>query len=112
MQVVDHRSSDYAYPIVADPNYSGDCGVVTCTIRFNRAWTRNVRDGAGLSGIAAGVAAAFYLPVTPLAALLAAHAIFAGRYYENGNCYGFRYSPITGTFGIPVQVTHGTHNCA
>ena len=110
-------TSDVAYPVVADPWIQADCGIVTCTVRFDRATTRNIRDGAGLGGIASGVVAVFsggiLVPAaTVIGAFLGANGIIAGRYYENGNCFGIKVVP-GGAINPwwPTRVTRNTYNC-
>lgn len=106
-----------SYPIVADPWIQGDCGIVTCTVRFDRATTRNIRDGANLGAIAGGVVTIFsggiVLPVAGvITAFLAANSVFAGRYYENGNCFGIKVVPgVVVNPWWPSEVTRNTHNC-
>lgn len=111
-QVVDHGTTGVAYPVVADPKYQGDCGIVTCTARFDRATTRDIRDGANLGAIALGVASLLGggVAAAVIAAVLGTQAVFAGRYYENGNCYGIKRLIASGLF-TPTQVTYGKYNC-
>lgn len=125
VQEIDHIGTDVAYPIVADPWYKGDCGIVTCTISFDRNTTRNIRDGYNLSAIASGVVGAILaltgvgVAVTVLLALVAAKlavdAVFAGRYYENGNCFAYLF-PRVPVFGLasfwPKEIRRGSRNCA
>jgi hypothetical protein len=110
-------TGDVAYPIVADPWIQGDCGIVTCTVRFDRATTRNIRDGSGLTSIAGGIVTIFsggiLLPVVGvISGFLGANAIIAGRYYENGNCFGIKIVPggVVNPWW-PTQVTKNTYNC-
>jgi hypothetical protein len=93
-----------------------DCGWVTCTIRLDRASTRNARDAAWLIS-AAGAFCAFAGPgaavcaaaIIPPAVTL---AVAAGRYYENGNCLGIRFSkPPIPSVAWPTEVKHGSYNC-
>lgn len=113
-------SGDVAFPVVADPWIQADCGIITCTVRFSRATTRNIRDGAALGAIGAGVVAAFSGGLAvPAAALVAAalgvHNIVAGRFYENGNCLGLRFlvqHAAVPAYWYPVQVKRNTYNCS
>ncbi|MDE0572172.1 hypothetical protein ON058_01940 [Demequina sp. B12] len=43
------------FPVTADPAFQGDCGIVTCTIRFDRAYTKRIRDFGGSVGAMVGV---------------------------------------------------------
>lgn len=112
-------SGDISFPVVADPWIQADCGIITCTVRFNRATTRNIRDGVNITAIAAGVATYWSGPAAPavgvLAAVLGINGVFAGRYYENGNCFGIKVVPASiGTVNAwwPTQVTRNTYNCS
>lgn len=123
IQEVDHLRAGIAYPVVADPWYKYDCGIVTCTISFDRATTRNIRDGldlasigTGVAGVLAGLAA---VAVGVLAALIVAKLqvdrVFAARYYENGNCFAYLFprAPIFGLASFwPKQISRGSRNCA
>lgn len=54
-QVVDHRSGDFAYPIVADPKVKFcDFGTAVC-VKFSKKETRKIRDAMFVS-LSAGVA--------------------------------------------------------
>lgn len=110
-------TGDVTYPVVADPWVQADCGTVTCTVRFDRSTTRNVRDGAGYSAIASGVVAALsggiLLPAAAvIGAFLGMNSTTAGRYYENGNCFGIKVVP-GGAINPwwPTQVARNTYNC-
>lgn len=110
-QVVEHGAAGVAYPVVADPKYQGNCGIITCTARFDRATTKDIAKGANLAGIALGVASYFGgVAVLVLAGVLAAQAVYADDYYGNGNCYGIKRLKASGLF-TPTQVTCGTYNC-
>jgi hypothetical protein len=113
-----------AFPIVSDPAFQGDCGIVTCTIRFDRAWTKRIRDFGGDAGLIAGAIATAAASVAgPVGAAVGAAAgvivgvranIFstqAGDFYSNGNCFGVKFPPIV-QLGWGTQVTRGTYNCA
>ncbi|MCG7284807.1 hypothetical protein MHY85_02325 [Cellulomonas sp. ACRRI] len=113
-----------AFPIVSDPSFQGDCGIVTCTIRFDRAWTKKIRDFGGDAGAIAGaIATAATAVAGPVGAAVGAAAgvivgvrahIFstqAGDFYSNGNCFGVKFPPIV-QLGWGTQVTRGTYNCA
>jgi hypothetical protein len=99
------------------PAFQADCGWITCTIRLNRATTRNARDAGwlisaagvfcGFAGPGAAVCAAAIIP--PSVTL----AVFAGRYWEEGNCLGIRFSrPPIPSVAWPVRVKHGSYNCS
>ena len=112
------------YPVVADPKVHFSCGYVTCTIRFNRSATRDIRDGSGIAGGASTMTAAICGALSAGTCVVVAGVIagylwtqqtFAGRYYENGNCYGVKfnlYPPPPATASWPTQVKRGTYNCS
>ena len=111
IQVVDHVAhGNYAYPIVADPTVQYDCGSISCTVRWNRTATRNIRDGSLVGAGITTIAAAFVAPVAIIAGFLAVNGTVAGRYYENGNCFGAKVYPPT--LWYPTQVKRGTYNCS
>ena len=95
----------------------GDCRF-TCTIRIDRAQTRNARDASWIIGAAAGACAIVSAgtlalvcgaSVAPAAVVL---AVAAGRFYENGNCLGIRFLPTPPVSPAwPVEVRKGTYNC-
>lgn len=102
--------------MVADPSVQADCGWVTCTIRLNRAWTRNARDAAWIIGAAAslcafigGVGAAACGAAVAIPAV--AYAVFAGRYYEDGDCLGIRVVKYAPGLSYPVRVKRNSYNC-
>ncbi|MSO86620.1 MAG: hypothetical protein EXQ71_03745 [Acidimicrobiia bacterium] len=110
------------FPVVADPSFQGDCGTVTCTVRLDRAQTKNARDASQLVGAAAticGVLSGGTLAIVCGAAILPASivlATFAGRYYGDGNCLGIRFNkypvpPLVTFVGWPTQVKYGEYNC-
>lgn len=114
IQVID--TSDATFPVVADPWIQGDCGIISCTIRFDRAATRNARDASWIIGAAAGACAVLSsgtlaivcgAAVAPAAVVA---AVAAGRYYENGNCLGIRFY-VLGGVGWPTEVKRNTYNC-
>lgn len=116
VQTVDFDATA-AFPIVADPTFQGDCGIITCTLRLNRASTRNARDAGWLIAAAAGGCAVISAgvgavvcgaAVAPAATLL---AVAAGRYWENGNCLGIKIAVAPGTPSWPTQVKKNTFNC-
>ncbi len=115
VQVVDHRVGGLSYPVVADPSLQFDCGFVTCTLRFNRQWTRNVRDGSWVAAAFLGIctvatAGVGALVCAVVAARLVVDAVVAGRYYENGNCIKYKISfPPSAS---PQELKRGTYNCA
>jgi hypothetical protein len=114
IQVVDHEGA--MYPVVADPSFQGDCGYTTCTLRFNRARTRDARDAswlisaaAGACGVATGGTLALVCgaAIAPAAVVI---AVAAGRYYEDGDCLKIKF-PVIGGIAWPGRVKHGDYNC-
>jgi hypothetical protein len=116
VQAVEHHGA--AYPVVADPSFHGDCGYVTCTLRFNRARTRDARD-AGYLIVGAGSACATFSQalrvvcagaVAPAALAL---SIAAQRWYEDGDCLKIKFNkvPVPGIVAWPQRLDHGTYNC-
>ena len=109
-------AKDSAFPVVADPSLQADCGWVTCTVRFDRATTRNARDAAWLVSTAAvlcsaigGVGAAVCGFAFALGAVEI--AVFAGRYYESGNCLQLKVTKSWPAVWWPGSVRRGTQNC-
>jgi hypothetical protein len=110
--------ADAAFPITADPTVSGSCGWVHCTMRLNRAATRNARDAgwlitfaAGACGVVTGGAAAVACAaaIAPAAGVV---AVFAGRYYVAGNCLAINFThPPFPPVAWPSQVKRHDHNC-
>ena len=106
-----------AYPVVADPAFQGDCGYITCTVRLDRAQTRNASDASWIiTGFAAACSVLGGLTGLLCAAAIApgavALAVAAGRFYENGNCIGARfYLNVILPVAWPVEVRRGTYNC-
>ena len=115
VQHVNHKGA--AYPVVADPSFQGDCGYVTCTLRLNRAMTKNARDAGAIIGIAAGACATFSGPVAivcgaAIAPAAGITAVLAARYYDDGDCIKFKFYPVPPTgAAIPERLDHGTYNC-
>ncbi len=115
VQHVDHRGA--AYPVVADPWVQGDCGWATCTIRFDRAATRNARDAGWLVAAAAGACAVVGgvtaiicgAAIAPSAVVI---AVAAGRYYEEGKCLGIKFTKTYPAVAWPVSYSRGYKNCA
>lgn len=114
-----------AFPVVSDPAFQGDCGYVTCTIRFDRAWTKRMRDYGGDFGLVEGavVTAASAVGGPVGAAVGAAAGVIvgvrahmystqAGDFYANGNCFGIKFPAGVPGLGWGTQVTWGTYNCA
>ena len=110
-------TSSTTYPVVADPWVQGDCGWVTCTIRFDRASTRNARDAGWLIGAAAGMCAVLTggilavvcgAAIGPSAVII---AVYAGRYYESGNCLQIKVTKSWPAAAWPGSVKRGTRNC-
>ncbi|MFC7533231.1 hypothetical protein [Actinoplanes sp. GCM10030250] len=105
----------------ASPPFQGDCGHLTCTVRIDRAQTRNARDAGAVIGIAAGACGVFSAgtlavvcggAVAPAAGLL---ALAAARYYEQGDCLQIKFTKYPGPGGVraawPGAVKRGTRNC-
>jgi hypothetical protein len=111
VQIVDHRQ--FTHPVVADPSIQADCGWVSCTVRLSRSMTRNVRDGVAVLASLVGFCVPLAGPVVCgfIGARLALDRAAAGRYYENGNCLGYRYSRAFPVGPMPIQVRRGTYNC-
>jgi hypothetical protein len=106
----------------ASPPFQGDCGWVTCTIRLDRAQTRNARDAGAVIGIAAGACGAASAgtlalvcgaAVAPAAGII---AVAAARFYEQGDCLQFKFLkyPPAGVvqLAVPGSVKRGTRNCS
>lgn len=110
---VDHKGA--AYPVVADPAIQANCGWTSCTLRLDRAQTRNARDAAAvgmilgsacfLTGAAAGWCGfAVAISVGPI-------ALAAARVYESGNCLSVTFNYFGG-HSLPLgSVKRGTYNC-
>jgi hypothetical protein len=105
----------------ASPPFQADCGNVTCTVRFDRAQTRNARDAGAVIGIAAGACGVFSAgtlavvcggAVAPAAGLV---ALAAARFYEQGDCLQIKFTKHPGPGGAraawPGAVKRGTRNC-
>ena len=114
LQIVDHKGAEY--PVVADPSVQGDCGWVTCTIRFNRSKTHWIGySGQSVAGIASSMCALVSGGIGTAACLAAINGIgwvigsHARNYYNNGNCYGIKFYPFGPAWSH--QVTRGTYNC-
>jgi hypothetical protein len=111
-----HAVSTFA---LRSSTFQGDCGWVTCTLRLNRAATRNARDAGWLIAAAAGAcgvvtsgagAVVCGAAIAPAAVTL---AVFAGRYYEDGDCLGIKFThPPVPSVAWPSRVKHGSYNCS
>ena len=118
IQTVEHGGA--TYPVVADPAVQSDCGIATCTIRFDRARTHFIgHSGQPVGSIASAVCVMATGPaagvcIAVINAVGWAVSANARDYYNNGNCYGIRYPK---NFPVPVppphstQVNRGTYNC-
>ena len=115
IQVIETEGA--TYPVVADPYIDRDCGdwkTPTCTWRFDRTTTKNLRTVSAVLGIMAG-ACSFVGPiavfcaaaVVPASGLL---AIAASNYYEDGDCLGVRTLKTGGPFWF-TRVQRHTYNC-
>ena len=115
LQIVDHKGAEYS--VVADPAVQSDCGWVTCTVRFNRPlthWLANTFQSiiaiasTMCSYLGAGVAVCI-VAFNTIGLIVSSHA---RNYYNNGNCYGIKYSKYTGVPAWSHQVSRGTYNCS
>jgi hypothetical protein len=91
IQVVDHTSGEFAYPIVADPRL--DSGIGWTSLLFNRHETATIAS-AGLVGLGGFTAACGVGgPVAIAACSLAAAALGATAVYanDNGQCVGLSF---------------------
>ena len=105
----------------ASPAFQGDCGRLTCTVRLDRAQTRNARDAGAVIGLAAGGCGALSLGVlSPVCAAAVAPvagvvAVAAARFYEQGDCLQIKVAKIAPAGGVPPAlpgaVRRGTRNC-
>lgn len=116
VQIVEHHGA--AYPVVADPSFQGDCGYLTCTLRFNRAETYKARNVSTLVGGLSVMCGVFGAPigmvcvgaVAPIAALI---HVAATEYYDDGDCLKIKFNKIPNPMvpGWPQRLDHGTYNC-
>lgn len=118
IQVVRHDVEGIAYPVVADPRFQFDCGIITCTLRFDRNTTNDVMLGLGISTLASALAA-FLGPIGVVAAAvigtkLGLETAYANWVYNRGNCIGFKM-PVYGIANPlgwwTTEVAYGTYNC-
>jgi hypothetical protein len=99
-----------------------DCGIVTCTIRLNRAWTKKAQSTSSITEVAE--AACELLPAEAARAICKQAVKLGGKvlsgkaktYYGEGNCLGIRYSRTAHVPGAPaaawpVRVKRNEHNC-
>jgi hypothetical protein len=99
----------------AASSLQADCGRVTCTVRFNRAWTKRIASGASTAASVASTAcakapspigaAACKVAIKGLGALIKSSAT---KYYNAGNCIGLRYGLLPTIFR---EVTRNSYNC-
>lgn len=112
VQVVDHHGA--TYPVIADPSFQGDCGYVTCTLRFNREATRNARDASWLVTAGGTMCSAFTAAAPPCLLVVVPQAVVfavaAGRYYEDGDCLKIKFNPVT-LSASAQRLDHGTYDC-
>ena len=115
-RIVRHLRPRNATAAAPDQSFEGDCGYATCTLRLNRARTRDARDAGWLVGAAGGacaVVSAGVLAVICGAAIAPAAvvlAVAAGRFYEDGDCLKIKFA-VTGQAAWPERLPHGDHNC-
>lgn len=115
---------DVEFPVAADPRFQADCGIVTCTIRFDRQTTKSWSDYGGNVGAMVGaLATAGAVIGGPVGAAIGASAgviigaraaIFSGQardFYANGNCFGIKYSAAAPAVSWGTQVKRNTFNC-
>jgi hypothetical protein len=109
-------AKDAAFPIVADSSLQADCGWATCTIRLDQATTRNAREAGWLIATSAALCS----PIGGVGAAVCGFAVgfsaveiavFAGRYYEAGNCIQLKVTKSWPPAWWPGSVRRGTRNC-
>ncbi len=106
-----------------------DCGIVTCTARFDRADTEAAQDVDKLTGMAStfcgGLTAAGVAPGIACAVLVngagVGVSLFAKDVHADGDCLGLKFVPpvvvpLPGVIPsppaiIPIRVESGTFNC-
>jgi hypothetical protein len=115
--VVDDTPGDFE---AAARSAQHDCGILTCTIRLNRAWTKKAQSSSGVASVAS--TACSLLPAAVLvckAAIKLGGVVLSNRaktYYADGDCLGIRYNrsaqiPGTPAAAWPVRVTKNSYNC-
>jgi hypothetical protein len=93
-----------------------DCGLVTCTVRLNRAWTKKAQSASAITTISSAACNLIGSPpgiVVCKAALKGIGVVVSNRakkYYAAGNCIGIRYPKVGGP-GVPVEVKLNSYNC-
>lgn len=101
-------------------SFQGDCGDLTCTVRLDRAQTKNARDVGAIIGIAAGACGAVSAGTLALvcgasaAPSAGAISVAANRVYDDGDCIQFKFlkAPVNPPPpAVPGRVKHGTRNC-
>jgi hypothetical protein len=51
---VRHQQDRFAYPIVADPGFRVNCGIISCSIYFSRSLTKNMIFPANFAAAVTG----------------------------------------------------------
>lgn len=115
---------DTVFPVAADPQLQADCGIVTCTVRLDRATTKSWSNYGGdvgkmvasLAALGAAFGGAVGIAVSGAAAVIIGvrFDVFsrqAADYYSNGNCFGIKFPAVNYGAGWGTQVTRGTFNC-
>jgi hypothetical protein len=89
--VVEHTGS--AYPVVADPNVTTNCGIATCSIYWSRSRSRSINDWAVL--------------MTPGLALASFGCPYAPAGADRDACYVVAYGSYAGYVAPISQITLG-----
>jgi len=118
-QNVVHGIAPSSQAVINSAPYEASCGLLppNCTVRLNRATTRNARDTAQLAGpIATAACALVPGPGAICAAVIgggaAGLAVIATRYYEDGDCLALKIMPAPTPLVSPERVKRGEHNCS
>ena len=107
--------------VILSAPFDTSCGLLppNCTIRLNRATTRNAGTVTGIvSGIASAACDPLDLPIVKnvcrgaILASAGAFAIAATEYYHDGDCLGIKVLVAPTPLAAPERVKHGQHNCS
>lgn len=117
-------TKDTVFPVVSDPRFQGDCGIITCTVRFDRARSKSLGNYGGdynavITLLAAGIGSLGGPPAAialgALGALAAARVTTLSKqakdFYGNGNCFGYKFTKLSTAAGWGTQVKKNTFNC-